>query len=463
MVVEQSTSATPIETRVAPDGVGYTWAEFADYYFDVNLAAEIWAAAAVAAAPEPISPRFELGSIVRVLADTTPGVRPMHAEGILVAKVLDFADEGHYYVAPIDSKKRRRVSGALLIPTSIDGPTALFRGDGRSGGAGARAIARANDSAEKAMKKAKVIVSEVVKKAERVVSTAQTKIVKVITAATIGSAKIAKEAQLKIAHAQKVADRQVRVVESDASARVEAESERAAIAEDEASRAAKTVKAQRVALAASEAEKDALFAGDPDDPRLSGRGRKLARVLDEGRNSSYVQAERRVEFERTKRVEAERVAEAAAEEIAHLRTLKSKALAEKRAANKAAGKILKKAEKAGGRSKCAQTKLPEAVRQRLEAAEADVVAAETEKEELEEHVAELEETVKKLRSKLDAKSKVEFDRLRSEPLKGEDGTNLINVLGKEGAPDLQFMAHAILERVPALKPRYVLTLTYSLK
>ena len=37
-----------------------------------------------------------------------------------MAKVLDFADEGHYYVAPIDSKKRRRLSGALLIPTSID-------------------------------------------------------------------------------------------------------------------------------------------------------------------------------------------------------------------------------------------------------------------------------------------------------------------------------------------------------
>ena len=31
-------------------------AEFADYYFDVDLAAEIWAAAQVAAAPEPISP-----------------------------------------------------------------------------------------------------------------------------------------------------------------------------------------------------------------------------------------------------------------------------------------------------------------------------------------------------------------------------------------------------------------------
>ena len=90
MVVEQATSATPIKTRVAPDGVGYTWAEF-ESYLDANIAA----------APEPTpiltSPRFELGSIVRVLADTTPGVDPRHAEGILVAKVLDFADEGHYF------------------------------------------------------------------------------------------------------------------------------------------------------------------------------------------------------------------------------------------------------------------------------------------------------------------------------------------------------------------------------
>ena len=95
MVVEQAASATPTETRVAPDGFRYSWAEF-ENYFDADIAAAIWEAAVVDAAPEPtpilISPRFELGSIVRDLADTTPGVHPMHAEGILVAKNLDFAD-----------------------------------------------------------------------------------------------------------------------------------------------------------------------------------------------------------------------------------------------------------------------------------------------------------------------------------------------------------------------------------
>ena len=97
MVVEQAASSTPIETRLTADGVAYSWAEFESYYFDADMAAEIWEAAEVVAAPEPISPRFEPGSIVRVLADTTPGVHPMHAEGILVAKVLDFAFDGHNF------------------------------------------------------------------------------------------------------------------------------------------------------------------------------------------------------------------------------------------------------------------------------------------------------------------------------------------------------------------------------
>ena len=127
--VEHAASSS-IERRVAPDGIAYSWAEF-DNYFDADMAAEIWEAAQVVAPPEPAptltSPRFEPGSIVRVLADRTPGIHPMHAEGILVAKVLDFADEGHCYVAPFGSKCHRRVSGALLTPTSIDGPTALFR------------------------------------------------------------------------------------------------------------------------------------------------------------------------------------------------------------------------------------------------------------------------------------------------------------------------------------------------
>ena len=95
--VEDAASSTPVETRLAADGVAYTWAEFESYYFDADMAAEIWDAAQVNASLDLVknltTPRFELGSIVRVLADATPGVHPMHAEGILVAKVLDFADD----------------------------------------------------------------------------------------------------------------------------------------------------------------------------------------------------------------------------------------------------------------------------------------------------------------------------------------------------------------------------------
>ena len=56
---EQAATSTPIERRLGDDGVGYSWAEFESYYFDADMAAEIWEAAEVVAAPEPISPRFE--------------------------------------------------------------------------------------------------------------------------------------------------------------------------------------------------------------------------------------------------------------------------------------------------------------------------------------------------------------------------------------------------------------------
>ena len=60
----------------------------------------------------------------------------MHAEGMLVALVSAYAGDGDYFVTPPSGKKRRRVSGDLLVPASLDGPSALFRGDGRIGGAG---------------------------------------------------------------------------------------------------------------------------------------------------------------------------------------------------------------------------------------------------------------------------------------------------------------------------------------
>ena len=106
----------------------------------------------------------------------------------------------------------------------------------------------------------------------------------------------------------------------------------------------------------------------------------MARLLDESRDVPRARLQRNVEFERKKREEAEQVAEAAEERATHAQTLKNKALADKRAATKLAAKLLKKADRSVERSKCAQSKLPEAVRERVDAAQADVVAAEIEKE-----------------------------------------------------------------------------------
>ena len=89
MAIEQTASPPTIESRVGADGVRYTWTEFMDYYDNADIAAELWETAQDVAPYEPAqtlaSPRFEPGSIVRVVADRTPGVHPMHAEGILVA------------------------------------------------------------------------------------------------------------------------------------------------------------------------------------------------------------------------------------------------------------------------------------------------------------------------------------------------------------------------------------------
>ena len=48
---ENATAFFP-ETRVAPDGIAYSWAEF-DNYSDTDMATEIWKAAHVAVPPEP--------------------------------------------------------------------------------------------------------------------------------------------------------------------------------------------------------------------------------------------------------------------------------------------------------------------------------------------------------------------------------------------------------------------------
>ena len=59
------------------------------------------------------TPLFSPGSVVRVLPDTTPGVRPMHAEGMLMARVSGNAGDGYYFITPTSIKKETPGVGRL--------------------------------------------------------------------------------------------------------------------------------------------------------------------------------------------------------------------------------------------------------------------------------------------------------------------------------------------------------------
>ena len=45
IAIDDCYASTLIETRLGDDGVGYTWAEFSDYFTDVNAAAFYWESA----------------------------------------------------------------------------------------------------------------------------------------------------------------------------------------------------------------------------------------------------------------------------------------------------------------------------------------------------------------------------------------------------------------------------------
>ena len=105
-------------------------------------------AASAPAAPLPHpSPGqcFDDGSHVRLFADTTPGVVPVRATGLLFATVDSYEGGNEYFVKSSGSDgrvSRRRVSGDFLLPQSLDGVGAMFRGDEGRGGSAARNLAR---------------------------------------------------------------------------------------------------------------------------------------------------------------------------------------------------------------------------------------------------------------------------------------------------------------------------------
>jgi len=100
---------------------------------------------------------FDVDALVRVVANTTPGIAPVHATGLLFATVVKYDGRGDYLVKGSGSDgrgSRRRVSGDFLVRQCMDGFGAMFRSDEGCGGSAARELARAADSSRKAVKRA---------------------------------------------------------------------------------------------------------------------------------------------------------------------------------------------------------------------------------------------------------------------------------------------------------------------
>ena len=375
-----------------------------------------------------LGPIFSPGSIVRVLADTRPGVRPIHAEGILIATIDSYVGDGIYLVSERGSTRRRSVPADLVIPTSLDGASASFRGEMRGGAAGL-AIARATSEGAKALKFAAMKISQAEKQAARISKAARLQ----VSQARKEASKVAAGVGLKVSRAAKLAF-------STGAALVHEAESRALKAERKAAAAAKKAKEAAASAMASEAEKSALFSGDIKDPRLSAKGRRMALVLNQESEVKRTRLERTVKAEKRLRIKAEADAARAKEDAAKAKEAEAKARALKNAALSARRtalaqtqhvktKVRKLTQGESGRCTKATAELPKGVRERVEAAEADTVAAEIEAEALEGRVGELEETVKRLYKKLDSKSQAEFDRLR---VTTDPGISLVSLLGNAG-------------------------------
>ena len=106
------------------------------------------------ATPSPAAPLpppspgqfFDVGARVRVVANTTTGIAPMHATGFLFCDSREYECSGEYTVKASGRDGRAswcRVSGEWLVPRRLDGIGAVFRGDEGRGGSAARELARA--------------------------------------------------------------------------------------------------------------------------------------------------------------------------------------------------------------------------------------------------------------------------------------------------------------------------------
>jgi len=155
------------------------------------------------AAPAPAAPLprpspgqcFDDGSHVRLFADTTPGVVPVRATGLLFATVDSYEGGNEYFVKSSGSDgrvSRRRVSGDFLVRQSLDGVGAMFRGDERRGGSAARDLARAADVSRKAKEEAAAAVATSVATAAKSVAKAEKEAEKELLRAADASRKAVK-------------------------------------------------------------------------------------------------------------------------------------------------------------------------------------------------------------------------------------------------------------------------------
>jgi len=158
---------------------------------------------------------FDVDACVRVVANTTPGVVPVRANGLLFATVVKYEGRGDYLVKGSGSDGRgsqRRVSGDFLVHQCMDGFGAMFRSDEGCGGSAARELARAADSSRKAVKRAaKRAAKEVATSVATSVATAAKTVAKVkkmankeLLRAADDSRRVEKQAAAKVAAAAKI-------------------------------------------------------------------------------------------------------------------------------------------------------------------------------------------------------------------------------------------------------------------
>ena len=344
----------------------------------------------------------------------------------------------------------RRVSGDCLVNQSVDGLGAMFRGDKGRGGSAARELARAEGASQKVEKRAAAAVASAAESAAKAEKKADKSLARAAytsrNAEKRAAAAVASAAE-SVAKAEKKAERKVckslahvahakQKAEKRAAAAVASAAEKVAKTEKKAERSAKRAKVAESSAAASAAESKALFSGDAKSPRLTKKGRALAAELTAQSAGEHATEVERLMRHKTSvavaREKVEKLAKIVSDKAEKLKGQRDKARRERRRSEQKLAKSLAATEKLknGGvvSEKRSIHKLPEAVQALIEAADADTVKAEEVAEKRQEKIEDLIAEVQALRQKLDAKSLVEFDRLRH-PTSGQSLT-LEELLGK---------------------------------